>query len=258
MLTLHLETLITAAVFAGVRIGSLMLFPPFLGSDVIAVQMKVALTVALTALLWPVYGPLAIHADAAGWLRILGGEVFIGLLLGLTLQFSFEAVQFAGQIIGVQTGFSLITLLDPQTQADTPVLSIFSQLVALLIFFRLNVHHWLLRGLAASFAYVPPGSVMAGRTAGLGLLQAAGGIWLAGLQIAAPVVAATLVADVALGFLGKASPQLPVVFVGLSVKTLLGLAVLAGGLSLWPRIFEREFPAAVGWGERLLHLSVGR
>jgi len=252
---LHLETVIAGAVFAGVRIGSLLLFPPFLGSEAIAAPVKAGLTVALTALLWPVYGPLAVQVDAVGWLRVVSGEIIVGLLLGLSLQFVFEAVQFAGQVMGIQAGFSLITLLDPQTQADTPVLSVFSQLLVLLIFFRLNVHHWLLRGLAASFAYVPPGSALAGRGVGLGLLQAAGGIWLAGLQMAAPVLAATLVADVALGFLGKASPQLPVVFVGLSVKTVAGLAVLAGAVSLWPRIFEKEFPAAVGWGERLLHLA---
>jgi len=243
-----------AMVFAGVRIGSLMLFSPFLGSDALPAGIKAVITLALTALLWPVYGPPAVVADSLGWLRVMAGEMIIGLLLGLTLQFTFEAVQFAGQIMGVQAGFSLITLLDPQTQADTPVLSIFAQLLALLIFFHLNVHHWLLRGLAASFSYLPAGS-WAGGHASLGLLQAAGGIWLAGLQIAAPVMAATLVADVALGFVGKASPQLPVVFVGLSVKTLAGLAVLAGAVGLWPRIFERQFAQAVVWGERLLHLA---
>jgi len=255
MPTLHLETLITAVLFAGVRIGSLLLFSPFLGSEAVPMGIKAALTIALTALLWPVYGPLEIAADAVGWLRVVCGEVMIGLLLGLSLQFVFEAVQFAGQVMGVQAGFSLITLLDPQTQADTPVLSIFCQLVALLIFFQLNVHHWLLRGLAASFSYLPPGSVLGGRGPVLGLLQAAEGIWLAGLQIAAPVVAATLIADVALGFVGKASPQLPVVFVGLPIKTLASLAVLAGSIGLWTRFFEGQFSNALVWSERLLHLA---
>jgi flagellar biosynthesis protein FliR len=255
MEALHLDQVIAALVFVGTRIGSLMMFPPFLGGNAIPLPVKAGLTLALTALLFPVVGIVGIKASPSAWVRVMASEMVIGLLLGLALQFVFEAVQFAGQVVGVQTGFSLITLLDPQTQADTPVLSIFQQLVALLIFFQLNVHHWLLRGLAASFSYLPPGSPLATGASTGGLVQAVGGIWLVGMEIAAPVVVATLVTDVALGFLGKASPQLPVVFVGLSVKNLLGLAVLAGSLVFWPRTLERHFTSAIGLGEHLLHLA---
>jgi flagellar biosynthetic protein FliR len=112
-----------------------------------------------------------------------------------------------------------------------------------------------LRGLAASFSYLPPGTALTHAHAGAVLLQSAGSIFLVGVEIAAPVMVATMVADIALGFLGKASPQLPVVLVGLSVKNILGLAVLAASLSLWPHIFERHFAVAIGLGERLLHLA---
>jgi flagellar biosynthesis protein FliR len=251
----HLEQIIQAVVFAGVRIGGMLLFPPFFSSDAIPAQVKAALAVALTALLYPVYGPVALQTDVIGWLRVAAGELIVGLLLGLSLQFVFEAALAAGQVIGVQTGYSLITVLDPQTQADTQVLAIFHQLTALLIFLRLNVHHWLLRGLAASFSYLPPGAVFASRGASLGLLREAGGIWLVAVQIAMPVVMATLLADVALGFIGRAAPQLPVMLVGLSVKNIIGLFALAGALSFWPRIFDRQFSLALASGERLLHLA---
>jgi flagellar biosynthetic protein FliR len=255
MPVIHLEQIVQAVVFAGVRIGGMFLFPPFFSSDAVPVQVKVALTVALTALLYPVYGPAALQVDMLGWLRIAAGELLIGLLLGLSLQFVFEAALFAGQMIGVQTGYSLITILDPQTQADTQVLAIFHQLTALLIFLRLDVHHWLLRGLAASFTYLPPGTAIASLKASMGLLRDAGGIWLAGLQIAVPIILATFLADIALGFMGKASPQLPVMLVGLSVKNLIGLLALGGTLALWPKIFDREFSSALAAGERLLHLA---
>jgi flagellar biosynthesis protein FliR len=255
MPVIHLEQIVQAVVFAGVRIGGMFLFPPFFSSDAIPAQVKVALTVALTMLLYPVYGPSALQVDVIGWLRVASGELLVGLLLGLSLQFVFEAALFAGQMIGVQTGYSLITILDPQTQADTQVLAIFHQLTVLLIFLRLNVHHWLLRGLAASFAYLPPGAASASLRPSLGLLREAGGIWMAGLQIAVPVVVATLLADVALGFLGKASPQLPVMLVGLSIKNILGLLALGGALALWPDFFDQRFSAALAVGERLLHLA---
>jgi flagellar biosynthetic protein FliR len=179
----------------------------------------------------------------------------VGLLLGLSLQFIMEAAQMAGQILGVQAGFSLVSILDPQTQADSPVISTFIQLITLLIFLELNVHHWLLRGVAASFAYLPPGSVVLNLGVTTALLRAAGAIWLVGLQIAAPVLVATLLIDVTLGFLAKSSPQIPVLFLGLSVKTVVALTILAGTLIFWPRLFEHHFAAGISQGERLLHLA---
>jgi flagellar biosynthetic protein FliR len=161
----------------------------------------------------------------------------------------------AGQILGVQIGYSLANVFDPQTQADTPVLSEFHRLAALLIFLQLDVHHWLLRSLVRSFAYLPPGAATMTLAAATGLLHAAGGIFLAGVQIAAPSLVATLVADMALGFLGKASPQLPVLFIGLAVKNLVGLTVLIAAMAYWPRMFNQQFSQAIQTAERLLHLA---
>jgi flagellar biosynthetic protein FliR len=255
METLHLEAIVAAVMFAGVRIGSLMLFAPFLSSGSMPVQVKAGLTIAITALLYPVYGAARLETSALGWVQVCTGEVVVGLLLGLSLQFIMEAAQMAGQILGVQAGFSLVSILDPQTQADSPVISTFIQLITLLIFLELNVHHWLLRGVAASFAYLPPGSVVLNLGVTTALLRAAGAIWLVGLQIAAPVLVATLLIDVTLGFLAKSSPQIPVLFLGLSVKTVVALTILAGTLIFWPRLFEHHFAAGISQGERLLHLA---
>src|SRR5581483_2937352 len=227
----------------------------FLGSQSIPIQIKAGFTVALAMLLYPVYAPSHWNLSAVGWTRIALSEVVVGLLLGLTLNFVLEAAQFAGQVTGMQMGFSLVSELDPQTQADTPVISIFHQLVGLLIFLQLDVHHWLLRGLTASFTYLPPGQIWVHAVTATAVLQAAGGIWLAGVQMAAPVVVATVLADVGLGFLGKASPQTPVLLLGLSLKAMLGLVILICSLRFWPSLFERHFSDAVRLGERLLHFQ---
>jgi flagellar biosynthetic protein FliR len=66
---------------------------------------------------------------------------------------------------------------------------------------------------------------------------------------------ATLVADMALGFLGKASPQLPVLFIGLAIKNLIGLTVLIAAIAYWPRMFNQQFQQGIQTAERLLHLA---
>ena len=251
---LHLDQLLAAAVFIGARVSGLMVFCPFFGNSAIPAPLKAALTVLVTVLLYPLHGPLRLALGPWQWLGMALGEVVIGLVLGLAANFMMEAPLMAGQILGVQMGYSLAALFDPNTQAETPVLAQFHQLATLMIFLQLNVHHWLLRALVRSFDYLPAGAAVTSLAA-TGLLRAAGGIFLAGVQMAAPVLAATLVADVALGLLGKASSQLPVLFIGLAVKNLLGLAILITVMVRWPTLFSERFTASIALAERLLHLS---
>ena len=253
--SLHLDLLLAAAVFIGARVSGLMVFCPFLGSNAIPVPLKAALTVLVTALLYPLRGPMQLDLNSWQWAGVALSEVVIGLVLGLAANFMMEAPMMAGQILGVQMGYSLASLFDPLTNADTPVLAEFHRLAALLIFLQLDVHHWLLRAVVSSFAYLPAGAAPATFAAASALLHAAGGIFLAGVQIAAPGLVATLVADVGLGFLGKASPQLPVLFIGLAVKNLLGLVVLIAVVAYWPNMFSQRFAESIAVGERLLHLT---
>jgi flagellar biosynthetic protein FliR len=178
----------------------------------------------------------------------------VGLLLGLTLTFVFEGAEMAGQILGFQLGYSLANVIDPQTQVDTPVLSVFHQAVVLLLFLQLGVHRWLLRGLAKSFEYLPPGAASPTPAAMEELLHVAGAMLVIAVQMAAPALIATLLADITLGLIGKASPQLPVLFLGLSVKALVGFLVLASALRYWPALMDRYFLRALQTMEHLLHL----
>ena len=250
-----LSQIVAGVSFVGVRISGLMLFAPFTGSDIISAPVKAALTLLITALLYPVSPVVAIAASPVGWMKVVAGEAVIGIAMGLLLQFAFEAAQFAGQLFGIQTGFSLITLLDPQTQADSPSLAVFTQMMALLLFLEMNVHHWVLRCLAASFVYLPPGALGNLGTLTRGVLQAADGVWVAGLQLAAPVLAVTLLIDITLGFVGKAAPQLPATLAGLPLKSALGLLVMAVAAGAWPHFFERQFMTGLGGTEKLLHLA---
>jgi flagellar biosynthesis protein FliR len=88
----------------------------------------------------------------------------------------------------------------------------------------------------------------------MAVIKTGGEIFGLGVQIAAPVLSATLVADIVLGLLGKASPQLPLMLLGPAVKSLLGLTILIATLKYWPDLFRRLFTDAVSNGEHILHL----
>lgn len=250
-----IQPALTKLLFIGIRVSLVILFLPFLGSGGIPNRIKAALTIAFTACLFPTYMPPTATLVNVNWLSVLFSETLIGLALGLSVQFVFEAVELAGSLCGVQLGYSLETLIDPQTKAQSPVIATFYNMIAILIFLQLNVHHWILRGLAESFDYLPPGTIISGHAMAAELIRASGVMLTAGVQIAAPIILAALMVDIALGFIGRAAPQMPVMLVGISIKDLLGLAMLGTTLAFWPRQLEGHFAAAIRTGEHLLRLA---
>jgi len=250
-----LTQLVTAGLVIGIRISALLTFTPFPGSPAVPMSVKAGLALAITALLFPVYGHEMPTLQSANVVSLVVSELGIGLLTGLTVTFIFEAAQMAGHVMGMQVGFSLVNIIDPQTQVETPVLSTLHQLLVMLIFLRLDVHHWLLRGVANSFAYLPAGSVRVSGVVMSTLLHGAAGIWLVAIEIAAPVLFATMLADVGLAFIGKASPQFHIMLLGMPVKTILASTVWIAALALWPGRFESYFGRAIEGSEKLLHLA---
>ena len=250
-----LEHVLAHALPIGLRAGGLMTFAPFLGDDAIPARVKAGFTLILTAMLYGVCPVPDFQLNAINWTRIVVSETSVGLLMGLSVRVILEGMQVAGQLAGAQLGFSLAAIIDPQTNIDTPVLAVFHQLIALLIFLQLDVHHWLLRGVVKSFDYLPVGMAVVTRATVQEFVHAAGAMWLIGVQVAAPILLATMLVDVTVGFLNKASPQLPALFIGISAKSLIGYVVLAAAAALWPHILEAQFTNAVGWSERMLHLA---
>ena len=238
-----------------VRLSGVMLFAPFLGSAVIPPRMKAVFVLALTVLMYPMvahtFAPLAIQQ----WPILIFKELLVGVAIGITSSLVFDAVQMAGQILSIQMGYSLVNIIDPTTQVESTVMATFHQSLALLIFLRLDVHLWLLRAIGNSFTYLPPGSAHLSNVFTISVLQSGSRVISLGLQIAAPVMCATLLADIVFGLLGKASPQLPVMQLGPAVKSLLGLTILFASLKYWPDMFRKFFLESLQYSDRLLHLA---
>src|SRR5262249_42684728 len=150
-------------------------------------------------------------------------------------------MQFAGQISGIQLGLSLATLFDPQSEADSTVMPVFFNLMTLFLFLQLNVHHWLLRAVERSFVYLPVGAIHVTQPQASDVIRICGSLFVLGIKVAAPLILATLLIDVTMSFLSRASPQLPAMLLGLPVKNIAGYALLGGAVALWPGILERRF-----------------
>jgi len=252
-----IEAFLSRALLVAIRVGGLMTFAPFFSNAALPRPVKGALTLVLTALLMPVYasGAQPVATTAGRWVVMALSEAALGMMAGFTTQFVFDGMELAGQIISFQFGFSLVNVIDPNSQVEVTVLSTFHSFAALLIFMQLGVHRWILRAVAASFQMIPPGSLATVPLPAERLLRMAGGMWLVGAEIAFPVLLATMLVDLTMGFIAKASPQFPAIFLGISTKVLIGLAVLYGAVGMWPGTLERFYFHALMNLESLLTIS---
>jgi flagellar biosynthesis protein FliR len=251
------EAYISHAMLVAIRVGGLMTFAPFFGNAALPNTVKATLTLALTMLLLPIYAgqPGPAVASISSWTAMALGEAAVGLMMGLTTQFVFDGMELAGQVIGFQFGFSLVNVIDPNSNVEITVLSTYHVFVTLLIFMELGVQRWLLRATALSFDVLPVGKMASLRLPGPEVLRAAGALWLIGAEIAVPILVATIFVDIVIGFLTKASPQFPALFAGISVKVLLGITILYGTVAFWPRALERYFYQALATLEHFLAVS---
>jgi flagellar biosynthetic protein FliR len=255
MINIPLLEIITGLMAIGVRLTGLMLFAPFFGSVVIPARIKAGFVLALTLLLLPAAGKGIGTFALADWPILIITEFTIGVGMGIATNIVFEACGLAGQVLGIQMGYSLVNILDPQTQVDTTVIPIFYQSMVLLLFLSMDVHYWLLRGIGNSFIYLPPGTTKLSGLFTMSIISTAGEVFGLGVQIAAPVLAATLVADILLGLLGKASAQMPLLVLGPAIKSLLGIFLLIATMKYWPDLFHHLFQNSIASGDHLLHIA---
>ena len=255
MTEISLLTIISGLLTISVRLSGLMLFAPFFGSSVIPSRVKAGLVLVLTVLLFPTVGHGVGQYALIDWPILILREFIIGVGMGIATNLVFDATQLAGQIIGVQMGYSLVNILDPQTQVDTTVVAVFYQSIVMLLFLQMNVHYWILRAVGESFLYLPPATTHLSGLFTLAVLKTGGMVFGLGVRIAAPVLAATLVADVLLGLLGKASSQLPLMLLGPAIKSLLGILILMATLKYWPDLFHKLFQNTLENSIHILHLA---
>ena len=242
---------LSAMTLALVRVSGMATFAPFFSSTALPMRAKAVFTLAVAYLLAPLVASLP-NAHTALSVSSLLGELSVGLVYGLTLALLNEMLLFGGQIVGVQFSFSLVNLLDPTTAIQTPLMGELFQLLGTLVVLTAGLDRILLASMVRSFRAAPLGSYALAPLTAFSIVRAAGGIFLAAVELAAPVLAATLLVEVAVSLLGKLSPQLPVMSLTVPLKTLTGFALLTGSLALWPRFIEARFDSLLDLAQRLI------
>jgi flagellar biosynthetic protein FliR len=242
---------LTAGVLVLVRLSGLMVFTPIFSSAAIAPRIKAGFVIAMTVLLAPAVASIP-GARAVLDMRALLGELGVGLVFGLSLSLLNEALTFAGTLLGLQFSFSLVNLLDPNSMIETAVLGQMLGWLGVLVMIGAGLDRTLLAAMVRSFCAVPLGQAVIQARTGAAVAMMAGGVFLAGLQLSAPVMAASLAVEVTVALVSRLAPQLPAMVVSIPLKTLISYVVLLGSLAVWPEWIEQHFTSLLDAAARLI------
>lgn len=210
------------------RISVILFLLPFFGGRSLPAQVKAALLIILTLAIWPQLSFPAelMPGNLLNVLIMFLGEIVIGMIMSIMVQFLFAAVQTGGHIIGFQMGFAMVNVVDPVTGVSEAVTAHFLFMCTMLTFIVINGPLYLIQGLAHSFELVPPGTLFIGPGLAVTVIEFSKQLFIMAIKIAAPVMGAVFLVDLSLALISRAAPQMHVLLIGFPVKIAVGFFFL--------------------------------
>ena len=214
------------------RVGAIVMTLPFLGSRSLPAHFKILGIFCLSFGLYPAVPaqPFIMPQSPVHLGLLTLGEVLIGLLIGFVAQVLFTGIQLSGEIINQQMGLGLANIFDPENGQQNSIVTNFQYILAVLIFFSGDAHHWFIHAMAESLHAVPLLGFTLPQTVVALLVTLLGNACIMAIKIAAPVMATLFLATLAMGLVARLVPQMNIFM--LSLPGNLGIGLLVLGLAL--------------------------
>lgn len=249
-MTTDLNVVVIAAFLAFCRIGACFMVMPGLSSARVPAQIRlfVAIAVSLglvTHLSSAILPAISNRPDALAML--VASELLVGVLIGLTARIYTLALSFMGQAIATLIGYGGIGQPSiEEGEPEAPVASIIS-LSALLLLFALDFHHVIIRAIVDSYDVIPVDGVFDARGALANLADTISEAFMVMLRLGSPFIAYGLLINVAIGFVNKLTPQIPIYFISLPFVIAGGILLLYLGAPTFFSLFGEAFvPVTIG------------
>lgn len=210
-----------------VRLSAMFVAAPFFSASALTVPMRVAFAMCFAIAAVSNINVPSFDLFSLKGAMLIGQEIIIGVAIGLTVQLAFAAVAMAGEQIAASMGLGFASMVDPQTGAQSPVLTQFMSVMLLLIFLVVEGHHVLLRHVIASYSVLPVGGDFLDPKMFLDLVRAAGLLFSAAFVIGLPLIAALFFVNVVVGLLTRVAPQMNIFSVGFPLTIFIGFVLLA-------------------------------
>ena len=240
--TMNTYLMAGALVFARL-IGFLRFCPIFNRKDIPAL-VKIPLALIVTIFIVPFLSPEKVmtHCDSFALSLLL--NIVTGAVIGYMAQLITIAVDSGAEMINMQMGLQAATALDPTTSAQVSLLTKIFSLLGIILFIHVGGIYWLFKALVRSFEIFPLYSSILpiAHLAKMDLLiKVSSNTLYMGVQIAAPVLLATLAQDIILGVISRTAPQVNVFTLSFLFKPVIGAAILIWILPMLMNVIEDYF-----------------
>lgn len=238
-----LNTMLAAGIMVFSRLMGFIRFAPVFNRKEIPAMVKLALCLLLTIIITPFVKTDSLFVMESFTLSIIL-NIVTGALIGYMAQLILMAVEAGADMINMQMGLSSAMVLEPTTSSQVSILSKIMALFGLLIFINLGGVYWLIRALMRSFEIFPiyATSIPLEQLVNMNyLITMSSNVLFMGLQIAAPVLLATLGQDIILGVISKTAPQVNVFQLSFLFKPVLGAAIMVWILPMLLNIIGEYF-----------------
>lgn len=231
-----------------VRMTGLFVVSPIFGRRNIPAYFKIGFSFFIALILVNTTAVQGFQYDGSilAYALLVIKEFIVGMSIGFIAYIAFTAIYVAGEIIDMQMGFGIVNVMDPISNIQVPVTSNLYFIMSMLLLLLMNGHHMLIKTIFDSFTTLPLGTVVFDASLADGLIAVFGTVFVTGFKIAAPVVAAILITDVALGTISRMVPQLNIFVIGMPLKIFIGLIILLITMPMFMNVMESIFKSMDG------------
>lgn len=239
------------------RLLPIMAIAPFLGSKNVPRVIRMMFSVSLVAVFLP-QNLMLIHAELPYNLKFIFfmvKELAIGTALGFLASVPFYVAQMSGSLIDHQRGSASLQVTDPTTQSQTGPLGIIYNYVLIAIFYAFSGPFFFFDGIALSYQLIPVDGLLSSAffskndTFWSQILNLFQFMMNLSIQLAAPALIGILLTDMFLGIANRLAPQVQIVFLGISLKSWVGIALLATAWALFIKVLGKE---AIDWMKTMI------
>jgi flagellar biosynthetic protein FliR len=207
------------------RVSAFLLILPIFGWKSIPVRIKVAITFLLS-IFFTLITPFKLEGREISELEaflLIVNEATYGLALGLAIAMVFSAVKLSGTIIERQMGIAMVQAMNPLTGEESRPLGSLWEILFIILFLAAKGHHLFLLIIFRSYETFPAGSIPTISVLTSGIIEAGATMFIAGLRLGAPILAAFILLTIILAVLARVVPQMNILFISLPVRVGLGL-----------------------------------
>ena len=206
------------------RVLALFSALPVLGQRTVPARVRIALAFLIALGSQASLPPMpSVPMDSALGITLVAQQVFIGLVIGFSIRLVFSAVEFAGELVGLQMGLNFAGFFDPITASQgTATARFFGTMVAWL-FIVINGHLLVIEALMQSFHAFPVSPEPLAFLVKLQPTQWGAEVFRLGLWIALPLVAMLLFVNLVLGIISRVAAQMNIFAIGFPLTLGVGL-----------------------------------